>query len=141
VPVGYAPLASFADLEKEFGKGNVSEIFDGRSFQKCAEIDETPGDRVFLVKHFNRETKSEANIAEMDKLGYRPATHLEAYAFAKANPELQRQFWIVALGSFAVDGDGQYVAMLRSDSVRRFLGNGWFVYGWYSARRFLFVRK
>jgi len=44
-------------------------------------MDETPGDRIFLVKHFEYMTESEANIAEMDKLGYRPAIHLEAYEF------------------------------------------------------------
>ena len=70
VPVAYAAFPSFAELEKEFGKGNVSDLFDGRAFQKhasCMDIDETPGDRIFLVKHFNREIKSEDAIAEMDK--------------------------------------------------------------------------
>ena len=143
IPVTYT-LPSKADLEKEYGKGNVSDLFDGRPFQKhasCEGMDETPGDKVFLVKHFGRETESEANIAEMDKLGYRPATHLEAYAFAKAQPELQRQFWIVALGSFAVLVDDRYVAMLRSVSSGRIFGLSWFVSRWNSDYRFLFVRK
>ncbi|MFH1973268.1 MAG: hypothetical protein ABIK13_01515, partial [Patescibacteria group bacterium] len=86
-------------------------------------------------------TESEANIAEMDTLGYRPATHLEAYAFAKANPELQRQFWIVALGSSTMGGGFRCVALLRSGSGRRVLGDCWFGGEWGSGRRFLFVRK
>lgn len=143
VPVTYR-LPSKADLDKEYGEGNVSVLYDGRPFQKhtlCEGMDETPGDKVFLVKHFGRETESEENIAEMDKLGYRPATHLEAYAFAKAQPELQRQFWIVALGSFAVCGGNQYVAVLYGDSGRRYLGSGWFGNGWGRSGRFLLVRK
>ncbi|MFH1973648.1 MAG: hypothetical protein ABIK13_03535, partial [Patescibacteria group bacterium] len=86
-------------------------------------------------------TESEANIAEMDTLGYRPATHLEAYAFAKANPELQRQFWIVALGSSTLDGDLRSVAVLDGVSGRRILDSNWFGIVWISDDRFLFVRK
>lgn len=138
-----APLPSNAALEEEFGKGYVSDIFDGRPFQNhasCVNMDVTPGEKIFLVKHFGQETQSEANIAEMDAL-YRPATHLEAYEFQKAHPELQRQFWIVALGSFAVDGVSQCVAMLRADGGRRVFGSDWFGSRWSAGGRFLFVRK
>ncbi|MBI2475325.1 hypothetical protein HYV69_02770 [Candidatus Uhrbacteria bacterium] len=93
------------------------------------------------MKHFNREIMSEDAIAEMDKLGYRPATHIETYSFQKARPDLQRQFWIVALGSFALRGDGKYVAVLGSDSVGRIFGDSWFGNGWLADVRFLFVRK
>ena len=137
-------IPSYADLEKEFGVGNVSRIFDGRPFQKhasCVNMDETPGDKVFFLKDFGRETESEANIAEMDMLGYRPATRLEMFAFQKANPELQRQFWIVALGSSAMGVDGHTVAMLGDGSGGRIFASGWFSSRWYVDRRFLFVRK
>lgn len=144
VPVAYSALPSFAQLEKEFGEGNVSNLFDGRPFEKhasCAGIPEAPGNKVFLVKHFNREIKSEAAIAEMDKLGYRPATHLEAYAFQQVNPELQRQFWIIALGSFALHDGDRCVTMLNGGSHERIFGSRWFDNVWYSGIRFLFVRK
>lgn len=145
VPVTYAALPSFAVLENEFGKSDVSNLFDGRAFQKhasCADIDETHNGKIFLLKHFNRAIESDDAIAEMDKLGYRPATHLEAYAFAKANPELQRKFWIVALGSFVVHDGHRFVAVLRGSSQRRFLDTSlWFLGEWDSSRRFLFVRK
>ncbi len=145
VPVAYDMPRDKGRLEAEFSKNGVSERFYGNyewlPHSSCAEIDQTPGERIMLVKHFGRDTTSEANIAEMDKLGYRPATHLEAYAFAKANPELQRQFWIVALGSSAVGDDCRLVAVLSSDSGRRILGVHWFGRGWYSDDRFLFVRK
>jgi len=144
VPVSYAPLPSFSELEHEFGKGNVSDIFDGRLFQKhasCCNIDETSGDKIFLVKYFGRETESENNIAEMDKRGYRPATHIEAHAFQKVKPKLQRQFRIVALGSFAMGGGRQCVAVLDGGSDGRIFGGCWFGSRWGAGRRFLFVRK
>ena len=104
-------------------------------------MDETTSDKVFLLKHFVLETQSEGNIAEMDKLGYRPATHAEAYEFQKKQPDLQLKVWIIALGSFAVRGGFRYVTVLDSDSGRRIFGDDWFDFGWLSSRRFLFVRK
>ena len=146
VPVGYGMPRDKAALESEFSKDGISELFTGnyewQPHSSCADIDQTPGDRVMLLKHFGRNTTSEANIAEMDKLGYRPATHLEAYAFAKANPELQRQFWIVALGSSTLCDDRRNVAVLGSGfSGRRILVDCRFGNEWYSDGRFLFVRK
>ena len=145
VHVGYTMPQDKAMLEAEFSTGGVSELFYGnyewQNHSSCAEIDQTPGDRVMLVKCFERSMTSEDAIVEMDKLGYRPATHLEAYAFAKANPDLQRQFWIVALGSSTVSGGRRWVAMLDSGSDGRFLGHDWFDREWSSVSRFLFVRK
>lgn len=144
VPVSYAPLPSFADLEKEFGNICVSNLFDGREWKdhsSCVGIDKTPCDAVFLVKHFDRETGSEDNITEMDKLGYRPATHIEAYEFQRKHPELQRQFRIVALGSFAMDDVRRCVAVLSGNSDRRIFGNDWVGSRWSAGFRFLFVRR
>ena len=142
--VFYAPLPSLAQLKEEFGENNVSNLFDGRPWEKhasCEKMDETPGERDFLVKYWSRETESEATILEMDALGYRPATHQEAYEFQKAHPDPQRQFPIVALGSFALHGDLQYVAVLDSGSAGRVLGYDWFDGRWHARYRFLFVRK
>lgn len=148
VQVGYDMPRDKATLEAVFSRDGVSELFYGnyewKNHSSCAEIDQTPGERIMLVKHFNRAIGSEDAIAEMDKLGYRPATHLEAYAFAKANPEPQRQFWIVALGSSAMrdgDFDGRDVAVLYGYSDESFLVNGWFGHEWDFGYRFLFVRK
>lgn len=145
VPVSYDMPRTKEVLESEFSKGGVSELFYGdyewKNHSSCAEIDQTPGERIMLVKHFNRPIKSEDAIAKMDKLDYRPATHLEAYAFAKANPELQRQFWIVALGSSTLLGGCRFVALLSSLSGRRGLDRGWFDGRWVAGCRFLLVRK
>lgn len=137
-------MPSFADLEKEFGKRNVSDIFDGRPFDlhpSCSDIDETPGERVFFVKHFGREIESEGVINEMKYEGYRPATHAEAIVFAKAHPDLQREYPIVALGSFALYVGDRCVAVLRRSVTGRLLGGGRFDGGWSVGCRFLLVRK
>jgi hypothetical protein len=68
-------------------------------------MDQTPGERVMLVKCFNRQIAPEDAIIEMDKLGYRPAIYLEAYAFAKVNSELLRLFHICVSGSYVL-GEG-----------------------------------
>lgn len=136
-------MPSFAELEKEFGEGNVSSIFDDRLFKyhpSCKDIEHRETEEMIL-KQFDRNISSEDAIAEMEKEGYRPATHLELYAFAKANPELQRQFWIIALGSSALRGDYPFVAMLCGDFSRRILDDCWFDRGWVAGERFLFVKK
>lgn len=144
--VGYAAVPSMAELEKEFGKNRVSSLFDGREWRihaSCVGMNETPGEKEFWVRHFGREIDSEEVIVLADKDDYRPATHLEAVEFARAEPELQKQLWIVALGSFALsDGDGsRYVAVLSAVSDGRRLGDSWFGRRWSAGSRFLLVRK
>lgn len=137
-------MPSFEELKKEFGENNVSTIFDGRPWEKhdsCVGMDETSGDRDFLVEYFGREISSEDAIAEMVSQGYRPATPVEAIAFAKAHPELQRQFWIVALGSFAMNGDDRLVAVLDAGAGGLYLGDACFVGAWDVDFGFLFLRK
>ena len=133
-------------LEREFSQDGVSLLFIGnyewQLHPSCAKIDQTPGERIMLMKHFGHDTVSEPNIIEMGKLGYRPAIHLEAYAFAKANPKLQLQFHFVALGSSTMYEGGLCVAGLFSASHdRRIFGCYWRGTEWNSDDRFLFVRQ
>lgn len=144
VYVDYTMPSDRATLEAKFSKHGVGATFyNGAEWQlhpSCVGMDQTPGERVMLLKWFNRRISSENAIAEMDTLGYRPGTHLEAYAIAKANPELQRLFWIAALGSFAIDGNACVAVLLRRSSqlvLRAFS----FSVDWGEDQRFLFVRK
>ncbi len=74
--------------------------------------------------------------------GFRPATGRELRAFAKANPDYQRKFWVVALGSsWVVSFGGGRVPYLGGWRGRRALGLRWTGFGWASAWRFLAVRK
>ncbi|MFZ2804131.1 MAG: hypothetical protein WA001_02830 [Patescibacteria group bacterium] len=147
--VDYKLPTDLETLEAEFSKDGVAEELYEISWKldpSCAEIDQTPGNRVMLLKCFKRDTTPEENITEMGKLGFHPAIHLEAYAFAKANPDLQLQYEIVALGSYGLYIDGYtHLVVLDSDSGQRIFCTQWaeYLYGYqgYSELQFLFVRK
>lgn len=148
VRVTYAQMPSMDDLKKEWGKDNVSDIFDGRPFTlhaSCVGMDRTPGEKVFYVHDAGGDWESEERIAwglkqrsAVAPNGYRPATHEETYEFAKAHPELVD---FVGLGSFAVLGGGRYVAFVWRLDSQRVLADGWFVSGWRRRLRVLFVSK
>ena len=94
------------------------------------------------VFHFNRLISSKDAIKEMEKEGYRPATAHEIMAFGEKNPEMQRQFPIVALGStWQNDILDRYVLVLRGYGSRRKLYLSHWDGGWYGRYRFLGVRK
>lgn len=54
---------------------------------------------VLHIEHFDRDISSEDVIAELDKKSLRPAETHELLALGAAQPELQREFSIIALGS------------------------------------------
>ncbi len=145
VHVRYA-MPSKKGLLADFSIDSVSELlyYGSYKWQKhsaCADMSEVDGDRVMLLKKFNGRSTSEACIKLMSSLDYRPATHIEAYAFAKAYPELQRQFWIVALGSYAIRGANKVVAVLYGCAEKRSFDHRRFDFDWGADDRFLFVRK
>lgn len=89
-----------------------------------------------------KETESDWVIAQMDKDGFRPATVRELLAFGEKNPELQRQFPIIALRQSWVYRNGnRSVACLAGCDTERELGLGWYDRGWHGRCRFLAVRK
>ncbi len=148
VRVTYAPMPSMAALKKEWGKDNVSVIFDGRQFSfhaSCVGMDRTPGERTFYIHDAGGDWDSEEQIAWGAKQrsatapnGYRPATHEETYEFAKAYPELVD---FVGLGSFAVGVGFRRVAHVWQGDGERIFGRGWFGDRWYRRRRVLLVSK
>lgn len=91
--------------------------------------------------HFNRLISSEEAIKEMEKDGFRPATIWDLLDYGAKNPELQRQFPIVALGSVARMGDGRDVAYLGGGDAERILSRVWFGGDWRGFSRFLAVRN
>ncbi|MDO8467243.1 MAG: hypothetical protein Q7S83_03850 [bacterium] len=92
--------------------------------------------------HFNRSISSDDAIAELKRLGYRPATIWELLVFGMTYPEKQREFPIVALGSvWRRWGGCRGVAYLWSSAVGRYLFLGWFEGGWVDGYRFLAVRE
>ncbi|MEK7653189.1 MAG: hypothetical protein AAB358_01780 [Patescibacteria group bacterium] len=93
--------------------------------------------------HFNRHfNNGDEVLAEIDKLGYRPAKIEELLALGAAQPELQRQFPIGALGStWRSAVGGRRFACLDGGSARRVLDLGWLGDDFYDFWRFAAVRK
>lgn len=92
--------------------------------------------------HFSRFISSENAIQEMKKEGYRPGILPELLVLGEIQPELQREFPIIALGSVWQHANGnQRVPVLRQDDGKRELDLYLFVLGWIDRCRFLAVRK
>ena len=92
--------------------------------------------------HFNRNIGSEDALRELDKMGFRPATIEELLAFGAQNPEEQRKYPIVALGSvWRHLRGGRCVPSLWLGGAGRRLGLGWWGVDWHSHCRFAAVSK
>lgn len=99
------------------------------------------GDEVSIF-HFNEEIASENAILAMDREGFRPARIEELLALGEKQPELQKQFPIIALGSIWLDpGGDRCVAYLDFDGSERLLCLDWFDDSWSRDCRFAAVRK
>ncbi len=126
---------------------DVSNEFDGNRFERdesaCPPIDYTARNCVMLIKQFGLHMYKNEIIHEMKEYGYRPAIHLEAYAFGlwKYNL-LDNEYNTVALGDFVRVRNETYVTVLRGNEKgfrklivmrehRR----------WDAKDRFLFVRE
>lgn len=104
------------------------------------------GDQIVEIKleffRFDGETCISDVRAKLDKLGLRPATIEELLAFGATYPEIQREFTVIAAGSWFVPPYGQrhaqWPCLDRFWSKRRLdlLSNGT-----YSTARYLAVRK
>lgn len=111
----------------------------------------------FELVHLDRQISSQDAGAELEKRGLRPATTEELLAFGAAYPDVQREFSVVALGTYAAATHGcecSYDTLLCYDwglegniftkqkkvfkrHVRRFCGNN----NWSRTTRFLAVCK
>ena len=91
--------------------------------------------------HFNRSISSDNALADLDKMGLRPATIEELLALGETFPEMQRKFPIIALGSVGEVSGRRSVPCLDEGGSERGLYLRWFGYDWYAGCRFLAVRK
>lgn len=93
------------------------------------------------VFHFNRDISSEDVAKEMEKEGYEPAMIWDLLDYGAKNPEEQRKYPIVGLGSVGeVHGRRRVPYLCGSDSGRS-LDLGWWDDDWNAHYRFLGVRK
>lgn len=155
IRVNRGPFPAMSTLEKQFSQDGVSWLFNARvdwkrHSSRFGVSDVVADDVVMVVKEFSEKEvreigglTSENIIAWGLKNDLVPADEKETYAFGinSETAELQRQFWLVGLGAFALNDGHQYVAVLRSESGRRYLSGYRFGGGWVRGSRFLFVRK
>lgn len=94
-----------------------------------------------MLVHLDRYATTKEVEAELDKRGLRAATLEELLALGAAQPELQRQFPIVALGSRCVLRRSESVPVLCRSIDERGLDLGYYGDGWNFYYRFLVVRK
>ncbi|MBN1258221.1 hypothetical protein JXA05_00480 [Candidatus Peregrinibacteria bacterium] len=143
-----APMATYTvDVRCRFTAEELKREFDWVNDNITPEHFPIPsgcrdGKAEVAVFHFNRPISSDGAVSEMDKAGYRPATLPELRALAKAQPELQRESAIIALGSRWRDPGGDLnVPFLYERDGERSLYLYWFAYDWDGYYRFLAVRK
>lgn len=99
-------------------------------------------ERELVLFHFNRVISSENAIAEMEKAGFVPCDILDLLALGASQPELQRQFPIIALGSVWRDSGGhRRVPYLFRHDAKRYLDLDYFEHDWDECYRFLARRK
>lgn len=99
----------------------------------------------YKLVHPNRSISSKDVIKEttsIDKENPWQVARIEhLLAYGAKNPEEQRKYPIVALGSVGEVGDDRGVPFLGEGGSRRLLSLRWFDFVWYSVCRFLAVRK
>lgn len=97
--------------------------------------------------HYGRDMATDDVLKDLESKGMRPAILPELLAFGATNPEKQREFPIIALGSVWHDrGGDRSVPYLGRDGSRRELNLGWGDGRWGDGRwdddcRFAAVRK
>ncbi|MEI6528056.1 MAG: hypothetical protein WCO10_00055 [bacterium] len=94
----------------------------------------------FGLFHFNKVTQSDDNVAEMKKAGFRPATIKEMLAYGEKNPEVQREFPVIALGSVARLSGYRRVGCLNGRGSGRRASLDCYGLDWSGYCRFLGVR-
>lgn len=94
-----------------------------------------------MIMNFGKSIGSDDALAEMDKLGVRPLTYEELIQYGIANPEHQKQKWLVGLGTKHTLGGNPRAPYLGFVGGGHRLGaRGWGV-DWDGRCRFPVVRK
>lgn len=73
--------------------------FDARHKSSADDVASAPEEVVVRLVHLGYRATDNGVRATLDLMGLRPATLPELLALGAAHPDLQKKFWIVALGS------------------------------------------
>lgn len=136
--VNYAQVLAEAIRDGKFDWKN-----DNITSEHFMNADHETDEATLTIKlfHFGRDMLSGNAVKEMNKKGFRPATLRELLAYAVKNPDEQRRFPILALGSIWEGLSGLSVPHLNIGHDGRLLGLYWWHSNWTKRCRFLAVRK
>lgn len=93
-------------LEAMIAAGRYDWVDSGITPERFPIQGEGKAERELVLVHLDKEVSTDEAQAELDRRGLRPAKIEELLALGAAQPELQREFPIVALGSDFVNSDG-----------------------------------
>ncbi|QQR60354.1 hypothetical protein IPH19_02970 [Candidatus Uhrbacteria bacterium] len=135
---------SYTDLKKAYDWVDVP--LNGAVFKAidiCKDVSTESREIEFEFVHLDKEMHTDAILAELDRLGFRPALYEELLGFTKQYPDEQRKFPIVALGSVCWQGGGLGSPCANGGDAGRYLGMYWIEYPfrWVRGYIFLAVRK
>lgn len=135
VPVSYDLPRSSRELRKDLSvKYSMSGLpfhrryrdkwqsyLSDQGIDSCEDTNRRPVERIMLVEYLPWCSSTCWSLPVLLESGYRHANHLELYAFAKANPELELPMMgILALGSFIMYDNLRMAAVLNGDCCRHF---------------------
>lgn len=122
-------------------RGNYDWTNSNLTEKKLPVTAEQVGDWEWKLFHFNWSISSEEAIRLMKEAGYEPGQIGHILTFGEINPEEQRKYPIIGLGSVAKVNLYRGVPLLWLDGGRRELGLDWFGRDWPDRCRFLGVRR
>lgn len=143
-------METFAALTVDYGQTLDAMIAAGRYDWKNDDITakhfpvqgEGQAEVEITLVHIGRDMSTDNVLKELDTRGLRPAKIEELLALGASQPELQRQFPIIALGSIGRCPHGRRrVAYLGRDGAKRCLRLLWCEDVWRGICRFAAVRK
>ncbi len=128
-------------FEERITRGNYSWTNSNLTEKEFPVTADQIGEWEWKLFHFNRSISSEDAIRLIKEDGFEPAQTGHILTFGEINPEEQRKYPIIGLGSIAEVGLGRVVLGPWSDYDRRELHLYWFVDDWRDYFRFLGVRR
>ena len=139
------------NIYSAIGEGNYDEVlYFGDLMYYRPQKSGKATIKVGLI-HFDSDLTTKEILDKIDKMGYQPAELFELLAVGAQYPELQRKFWIVALGRTSVDSDEKIpvIGDFNSLGAKRCLettwtspGETWSATKWEAERdRFLIIKK
>ena len=108
--------------KKGIKAGRYNSVNFDIAFPKFPTSQEGTAEVEMELIHLNRYISIDKALCKLYDMGYRPAEFCELLAFGEQYPEVQRHFWILALGSVYRDQDGyRSVPLLFGNKFERYL--------------------